>query len=93
MKVLEFWDGEEWREEKWEEMRRCILLIVKEEQDRIIPSFLKYHWEMREGLGEGWIAGVKPGQIKYLIRILGEHWREELARLRQKQEKEKKKQK
>ena len=61
--ILEFWGGENWRENKVEGMQRCILRIVKEEQKRINQSTLRYHHELRVGLGEGWKNRVEPGQI------------------------------
>ena len=47
--ILEFWGGENWREDKGEEMQRCILVIVKEEWKILKPSILRYHQELRMG--------------------------------------------
>ena len=58
------------RKDLGEELRRCILRIVREEQDRIKPSILKPHRAIRKG----WVARLGPGQIKGLIDLPGENW-------------------
>ena len=73
---MEFWGKEEW---KGEDMR-YYKHHMKEEQKRTKPSILKDHCQIREGMREGSIKRVEPGQINFLINILGENWKEEAGR-------------
>ena len=53
--ALETCWGLDWREDKGEEGRKCILQIIKEKRESVKPSKLRYHQELRTGLGKEWI--------------------------------------
>ena len=69
--------GTNWREDQGVEGRSYIMRIIKEEWRNIKPSILRYHRELRGGLGEGWIQSLRTKLELEVWCLLEEDWKEE----------------
>ena len=73
--ALESCGGAAWREDKWEEGRKCILQIIKEEGKSVKPSLLRYHRVLRKVIGEGWIQSLNAELEPIVQWLLGKKGR------------------
>ena len=83
--------GTNCREHQGVEGRSYIMRIIKEEWRNIKPSRLRYHREVRGGLGEGWIQSLRTELEPEVQCLLGKDWKEEAEKYIHRLEEEEKK--
>ena len=65
--------------------------IIKEEWRNIKSNILRYHRELRGGLGEGWMQNLRAELEPEVWCPLGEDWKEEVEKYIRRLEEEEKK--